>query len=151
MIESDCNNIIGSVVFGGHNHKVKPECLMMNDRGYGHGDTNGSLSHAKNRADCEELDHKSTDKTAFINSVDPRAEESKKILSRIEKETAGQSHGFLARQINSQLSHLNAEDVAEHDKIEIWATKVGRFLGLAITLAIMAWLIIYLIQSQIIS
>lgn len=78
-----------------------------------------------------------------------RAEESRRILSQVEEETTAQSHGFLSRQIKHKISHLNAEDIAGQDKIEIWATKVGRFLGFIITLGIIVWLIIYLTQSQI--
>lgn len=77
-----------------------------------------------------------------------RAEESRRILSQVEDESTAQSHGFLSRQFKHKMSHLNAEDVDGQDKVEIWATKVGRLLGFIITLGIIVWLIIYLMQSQ---
>jgi len=37
--------------------------------------------------------------------------------------------------------------MGENDAVELWATRVGRGLGFLITLAIIVWLIFYLMQS----
>ncbi len=115
----------------------------MNSRGNNRSDTTGGNSVADLNVH--------SDTQVLKSKRDQRAEESNRILARVEKETTAQSHGFLTRQMHNQLSHLKAEDIEDQDKIELWATKIGRFLGLVITLGIIAWLIIYLIQSQFIS
>jgi hypothetical protein len=53
------------------------------------------------------------------------------------------------RGLSRTASHLAANDAPENDPIELWATRIGRGLGLIITLAIIVWLISYLMQSQV--
>lgn len=75
-----------------------------------------------------------------------RQEEARRILDRLEREQIG-ADGLVRRGFARTANHLAAGDAPENDLIEIWATRIGRTLGLLITLAIIVWLLIYLMQS----
>ncbi|KYB45529.1 hypothetical protein AB664_38920, partial [Brucella anthropi] len=77
-----------------------------------------------------------------------RQDEAQRILERLEREQTG-PEGIVRRGLSRTASHLAANDAPENDPIELWATRIGRGLGLIITLAIIVWLISYLIQSQV--
>ena len=66
-----------------------------------------------------------------------RQEEARRILDRLEREQSG-AEGMVRR---------SAADAPGNDVVELWATRVGRGLGFLITLAIIVWLIFYLMQS----
>jgi hypothetical protein len=75
-----------------------------------------------------------------------RQEEARRILDRLEREQIG-ADGLVRRGFARTANHVAAGDAPENDRIEIWATRIGRTLGLLITLAIIVWLLIYLMQS----
>ena len=75
-----------------------------------------------------------------------RQEEARRILDRLEREQTG-AEGIVRRGFSRTAHHLAATDAPENDPIELWATRVGRGLGFLITLAIIVWLIFYLMQS----
>jgi hypothetical protein len=75
-----------------------------------------------------------------------RQEEARRILDRLEREQIG-ADGLVRRGFARTANHLADGDAPENDRIEIWATRIGRTLGLLITLAIIVWLLIYLMQS----
>lgn len=75
-----------------------------------------------------------------------RQEEARRILDRLEREQIG-PEGIARRGFSRTAQHLSAADTPENDPIELWATRVGRALGLFVTLAIIVWLISYLMQS----
>jgi hypothetical protein len=77
-----------------------------------------------------------------------RQDEAQRILERLEREQTG-PEGIVRRGLSRTASHLAANDAPENDPIELWATRIGRGLGLIITLAIIVWLISYLMQSQV--
>ncbi|AAL51402.1 hypothetical protein BMEI0220 [Brucella melitensis bv. 1 str. 16M] len=77
-----------------------------------------------------------------------RQEEARRILERLEREHVG-AEGIVRRGFFRTAQHLSAAGAPENDAIELWATRVGRGLGLLITLAIIVWLISYLMQSQV--
>lgn len=77
-----------------------------------------------------------------------REKESRRILERLEREQAA-TEGIIQRSITKTANHLSAQDAPENDRIELWATRVGRMFGLLITLAIIVWLILYLMQSKV--
>lgn len=74
-----------------------------------------------------------------------RQEEARRILERLERETTG-VEGVVRRGLARAADHLSAGDAPENDRIELWATRIGRALGLLITLAIIFFLITYLMQ-----
>ncbi len=75
-----------------------------------------------------------------------RQEEARRILDRLEREQTG-AEGIVRRGFSRTAHHLAAADAPENDPIELWATRIGRGLGFLITLAIIVWLIFYLMQS----
>lgn len=77
-----------------------------------------------------------------------RQEEARRILERLEREQTG-AEGIVRRGVSRTARHLSAADAPENDPIELWATRVGRGLGLLVTLAIIVWLISYLMQSRV--
>lgn len=74
-----------------------------------------------------------------------RQQEARRILDRLEREQAG-TQGIVKRSLSRTADHLSARDADENDPIELWATRVGRGLGLLITFAIIIWLITYLMN-----
>jgi hypothetical protein len=71
-----------------------------------------------------------------------RKAESQRILDRIAKEShLGQSH-FRSERTKAE---QDAVDAASSDPIEQLGTKIGRTLGLIITVAICAWIAAYLL------
>ena len=70
--------------------------------------------------------------------TDPKAErtESERILSRLENDAAGAL-------TTSRMTLKNGIPSAEEDWIEHWGTRIGRAIGLVITIAIIAWLVLY--------
>jgi hypothetical protein len=70
--------------------------------------------------------------------------ESRRILDRVAKESAADASLF-ARSADRLRGHLGADDVDPEDKVELWASRVGRAIGFLITLAIIGWLLLYLL------
>lgn len=70
--------------------------------------------------------------------------ESRRILDRIDKESATGGQGFLARRADRARDHLTGADVDPDDRIEIWGTRIGRGLGLIITIVLVLWLVVYI-------
>lgn len=79
--------------------------------------------------------------------ADERQQEARRILDRIERESASGGAGLLMRGVGRTARHLSAHDVDKSDNLEVWGTRIGRLLGLLFMLAIIAWLFIYLMQS----
>ncbi|WP_343315099.1 hypothetical protein AAIB41_16530 [Brucella sp. BE17] len=74
-----------------------------------------------------------------------RATESRRILERLEQSGAD---SMVRRGLTRTASHFAADDAPENDHIEVWATRIGRFIGLLITLAIIGWLLLYLLSNR---
>lgn len=72
-----------------------------------------------------------------------REEEARRILDRLEQESAG-VEGYVRRRAGQAAKHLSAQDADPDDKIELWATRIGRLLGMILSLAIIVWLVLYL-------
>ncbi|MBV2144825.1 hypothetical protein KUG47_15095 [Falsochrobactrum sp. TDYN1] len=73
-------------------------------------------------------------------------EEARRILERLERESSA-TQSMVQRGLSRTASHLSAQDADKDDHIEVWATRIGRMLGLLITSAIIVWLILYLMQG----
>ena len=71
--------------------------------------------------------------------------ESHRILRRIaqESETGG---GLAARMTNRARNHLTAADVDSSDRVEQLGTRIGRWLAAAITIAVLAGFVLFLVQ-----
>lgn len=70
--------------------------------------------------------------------------EARRILDRVEKESSADA-SLIGRGTDRLRSHLSAGDVDQTDRIEVWGTRVGRGIGFLITLAIIGWLLLYLL------
>ncbi len=71
------------------------------------------------------------------NDKRPPDTESRRILDRIERETAGAGNTIVTR----AKGHFAAEDADATDPIEVWGTRIGRFLGLLVLIAMFIWLL----------
>lgn len=78
---------------------------------------------------------------------DMRQAESEEILARIKSETGSGARGLITRSFHRSREHLQASELDGEDRIEVWATRIGRILGLMIMLAMMVWLVIYILQA----
>jgi hypothetical protein len=72
-----------------------------------------------------------------------REKESERILDRIARESDGGSSLF-ERAAKRTRDHVMAADAEGEDRIEVLGTRIGRVLGSAITVGLIAWLIYYL-------
>lgn len=71
--------------------------------------------------------------------------ESRRILDRVAKESASDNPSFVGRGVDRLKGHLNANDVDQDDQIEVWGSRIGRAIGFLITLAIIGWLLVYIL------
>ncbi len=71
-----------------------------------------------------------------------RARESRRILDRVAREADSSTPSFVAASARRLRDHVGAVNESQADPVEYWATKVGRALGLIITIALLAWLVV---------
>ena len=67
------------------------------------------------------------------------AAESRRILKGV---TDASAHGFLMRSAEGLRDHAQAKDADQADWIEVWGTRIGRTVGVAVLLAIAVWLLV---------
>jgi hypothetical protein len=67
--------------------------------------------------------------------------ESARILERVNHESNAGSGTVIDRTVARTKGHFTAQDADASDPIEIWGTRIGRFLGLLVLLAMFIWLI----------
>lgn len=70
-------------------------------------------------------------------------EESRRILDRVDS----QEGNLLGRAAQRLDDHLNAADAPQDDRIEVWGTRIGRTIALAITLIVIAWALTWLFSG----
>jgi hypothetical protein len=63
--------------------------------------------------------------------------ESRRILDRVSRESAAGGMSVIER----TKSHFSARDADADDTIEVWGTRIGRFLGLLVLIAMFIWLL----------
>lgn len=78
---------------------------------------------------------------------DARKAESEQILARIKLESGSGVKTALTRGFNESRDHIKARDSDSDDPVEVWATRTGRALGLIIMVAMIVWLIFYVMQG----
>lgn len=76
-----------------------------------------------------------------------RQAESKKILDRVAREAGSDAATFLGGTARRTGRHLAAPDADPEDAIEVWGTRIGRMLGLVITIGLFVWLVLYLLRG----
>lgn len=75
-----------------------------------------------------------------------RQDESRRILDRVTRESEA-APSLLGSATKRMRDHLSAADTDPADRIEYWGTRVGRGLGLLITLAIIVALILFIMRG----
>ncbi len=60
----------------------------------------------------------------------PDEEESKRILERVERDSETIGTSSFVRAARKTRNHFMAGDPAKEDPIEVWGTRIGRFLAL---------------------
>jgi hypothetical protein len=73
--------------------------------------------------------------------------ESRRILERVARETDPAGNSFLSRRARRIHDHVTAADADRADPVEVWGTRIGRTLGLLLTLCLMAWLAFYIVRG----
>lgn len=63
-------------------------------------------------------------------------EESRRILQRVNDPAA---HGFLLKGAERMRDHVSARDADQSDPIEVWGTRIGRTVGVAVLLGLALW------------
>lgn len=76
---------------------------------------------------------------------DDAERESRRILERIQRET-DPSGSLLGKAAKGAHNHVTAADVDPADKIEYWGTRIGRALGLLLAVALLAWLVYFIVN-----
>ncbi|WP_274627359.1 hypothetical protein [Arvimicrobium flavum] len=72
-------------------------------------------------------------------------EESKRILDRVSREV--DSSSLLMRASDRVRRHVTAKDGEAEDAIERWGMRIGRGLGLILVVAVVIWLVLFLIRG----
>ncbi|TYR31322.1 hypothetical protein FY036_13620 [Mesorhizobium microcysteis] len=65
---------------------------------------------------------------------DDRKTESRRIIGRVDAE----SEASMTRRVQN---HMTGRDADENDWAELWGTRIGRWLGLALLIYLLWWLI----------
>ncbi|PDQ18851.1 hypothetical protein CN311_22480 [Mesorhizobium sanjuanii] len=73
--------------------------------------------------------------------------ESRRIIERLAHETEPGGTSFIARTAKGARDHVAAADADRSDPIEYWGTRIGRALGLLITIGLLVWLVYFVTRS----
>lgn len=76
-----------------------------------------------------------------------RARESQRILDRVSREADSGTPSFVSASARRLRDQFNAVSAEQPDPVEYWATRVGRSLGLVITVALLAWLVVFVARG----
>jgi hypothetical protein len=76
-----------------------------------------------------------------------REEQSRRILERVEQESASLGGGWLSRRAARARDHFTGADKAGEDPIEVWGTRIGRAIGFVIFAGLVVLFIRVLAQS----
>jgi len=71
-------------------------------------------------------------------------QESRRILDRVARESDSGGMSQIGSALGAARRRIEGKMPRDADPIEYWGTRIGRFLGLLITLAIVGWLLLYL-------
>ena len=82
---------------------------------------------------------------ALTDRNNPRdEEESRRILERVARESDSGGLTQMGGVLGAARRRIEADMPRGADPIEYWGTRIGRFLGLLITIAIVGWLLLYI-------
>lgn len=75
-----------------------------------------------------------------MSQDDERERESRRIIGRVGAET----EPSMAKRVQN---HMNARDADENDWVEVWGTRIGRWLGVVLLIYLVWWLIAFLMRG----
>jgi hypothetical protein len=73
--------------------------------------------------------------------------ESRRILDRVAREADSSSSSAVSRTTKRARDHLSAADADQSDAIEYWGTRIGRAMGLIMTVGLIVWLVILVVRG----
>ena len=73
--------------------------------------------------------------------------ESRRILERVSHESDPSSASLPARAANRAQEHFAAADADRSDPIELWGTRIGRTIGLVVTIGLIIWLAFFVLRG----
>ncbi len=76
-----------------------------------------------------------------------RSTESRRILDRVEREAHIGTPSFVAATTRKLRDHVTAVTAEQDDPVDYWATRVGRALGFAISIALIIGLVIFVLRG----
>jgi len=84
----------------------------------------------------------------FVTGKDTdRDIESRRILDRIAREADSSAMPQGSRTAQRVHDHLTAADTDPADPIEYWGTRIGRAIGLVVTIGLIVWLVIFVVRG----
>jgi hypothetical protein len=78
---------------------------------------------------------------------DDRSVESRRILDRVGHEAEAGGASIVKRTVRRAQDHVSAADAEADDPIEVWGTRIGRTLGMAVTIGLIIWLAFFLLRG----
>ncbi|MFC4623766.1 hypothetical protein ACFO1V_00715 [Daeguia caeni] len=88
----------------------------------------------------------SADGTYRHDFRDADQQESRRILDLVQREAFG-LEAMSRHTMKRMAQHITVGDANAEDAVELWSARIGRALGLIVSLAIMGWLLFHLLQS----
>jgi hypothetical protein len=73
--------------------------------------------------------------------------ESQRILDRVGREADSSGFSIVSRTTKRTRDHLAAADADQSDAMEYWGTRIGRAIGLAVTIGLIVWLVIFVVRG----
>lgn len=73
--------------------------------------------------------------------------ESRRILDRIAREADTSAPPLVSSTARRARDHLAAADADPADQIEYWGTRIGRAIGLVVTIGLIVWLVIFVVRG----
>lgn len=73
--------------------------------------------------------------------------ESRRILDRVAREADSSASPLVSRTARRTKDHLMAADADPADPIEYWGTRIGRAIGLVVTIGLIVWLVIFVVRG----
>jgi hypothetical protein len=74
------------------------------------------------------------------SSDEERMREARRILDRVDRESAAAADSALARAASRMRNHFSGADDPTADRVEIWGKRIGRTLGLALFIFLLVYL-----------
>lgn len=80
-----------------------------------------------------------------MTGKDERDAESRRIIKRVGEETEASMAGRAARRARD---HLAGKDADQEDWAELWGTRIGRVLSIALLIAALGWLLSVIMRME---